>query len=278
VNILLKPFELLYRGVNRLHRNLYRHRVLHGKRLPKPVISVGNLAIGGSGKTPTVIAIGKFLIGRGYRVAVLTRGYGRVGREQGEVTAPDAARFGDEPVLIKKHIENAAVIVGSNRYENGKRVNCDVYLIDDGFQHLKLARDVDVVIDVPAARWYREGRSALRDADVILERRLRLAIPGEVRGQKLFAFAGLADNEQFFASLREAGLTLAGTRSFPDHHRYTPADLEAIRGAAGNLLAGAIVTTEKDAVKIAAHDMIPIPAEMVIEPQTLERIEALIRQ
>ena len=185
-------------------------------------------------------------------------------------------------MLIKKHLENAVVIVGSNRYENGRHVNCDVYLLDDGFQHLELARDVDVVIDVPGARWYREGRSALRDADVILQRRLRLDIAGDMAGdlarQSLFAFAGLADNDQFFNSLREAGLTLAGTRSFPDHHRYTEGDLEAIRNAACNVQAGAIVTTEKDAVKIAAHDMIPIPAEMVIEPEMLERIEALIHK
>jgi tetraacyldisaccharide 4'-kinase len=278
VNALLKPAELLYRGVNRVRRALYRGGVLEGKRLPKPVISVGNIAIGGAGKTPAVIAIGKFLLERGYRVAVLTRGYGRAGREQGAVTALDAERFGDEPVLIKKHLENAVVIVGVNRYENGKHVNCDVYLLDDGFQHLQLARDVDVVIDTPRARWYREGRSALRDADVILERRLRLAIPGELSGQEVFAFAGLADNEQFFASLREAGLTLAGTRSFPDHHRYTASDLEAVRSTARNLQAGSIVTTEKDAVKLADRDMIPIPAEMVIESETLERIEALIRQ
>ncbi len=286
MNALLKPLELLYRGVNRARRALYRRGVLKGKRLPRPVISVGNLAVGGAGKTPAVIAIGKFLLARGYRVAVLTRGYGRAGQEQGPVTALDAARFGDEPVLIKKHLENAVVIVGSNRYENGKHINCDVYLLDDGFQHLELARDVDVVIDVSGARWYREGRSALRDADVILERRLRLDVDrdmagnmgGDLAGQSLFAFAGLADNEQFFNSLREAGLTLAGTRSYPDHHRYTEADLEAIRTAARNVQAGAIVTTEKDAVKIAAHDMIPIPAEMVIEPETLERIEALLHK
>ncbi len=245
MNVLLKPLELLYRGVNRARRTLYRRGVLKGKRLPKPVISVGNLSMGGAGKTPAVIAIGKFLLGRGYRVAVLTRGYGRAGQEQGPVTALDAARFGDEPVLIKKHLENAAVIVGSNRYENGKHVNCDVYLLDDGFQHLDLARDVDVVIDVPRARWLREGRSALRDADVILPRRLRLDIPGDMAGQFLFAFAGLADNNQFFDSLRQAGLTLAGTRSFPDHHRYTEGDLEAIRTAARNVQAGAIVTTGK---------------------------------
>ena len=97
MRVLLKPFELLWRGLNRARRALYRRGLLKGRRLPKPVISVGNLAVGGAGKTPAVIAIGKFLIERGYRVAVLTRGHGRAGREQGPVTALDAERFGDEP-------------------------------------------------------------------------------------------------------------------------------------------------------------------------------------
>lgn len=262
----------MYRGINRVYRALYRARVLRSRRLPHPVISVGNLAMGGAGKTPAVIAIGAFLLERGYRVAVLTRGYGREGREEGPVTALDPARFGDEPVLIKKRLERADVIVGRNRYENGLRVNCDVYLLDDGFQHLKLARDVDVVIDVPA-RWYREGRSALRDAQVVIPRNLRLTIPQELEGKRLFAFAGLADNDQFFRSLPN----VVGTLSFPDHHRYRESDLEAIRAAARDVQADLIVTTEKDAVKLTAHDMIPIPAEMVIERETLERIEALIR-
>src|SRR5438874_1014870 len=160
-------------------------------------------------------------------------------------TAPPARRWAsgrDEPVLIKKKLENADVIVGHNRYKSASLSNCDVYLLDDGFQHLQLHRDLDVVIDAPA-RWYREGRSALRDADVVIQRNVRLVVPESVRGKKVFAFAGLADNEQFFRSL-----DLAGTRGFPDHHRYTERDLAAIRAAVGG---APIVTTEKDAVKIA---------------------------
>lgn len=269
---LLKLAEFLYRALNRARRELYRRGILRAKKLPKPVVSVGNIAIGGAGKTPTVIAIGKYLIERGYRVAVLTRGYGRAGSEQGPVTELDAARFGDEPVLIKKSLDKADVIVGKNRYNNGLQVTCDVYLLDDGFQHLQLARDVDVIVDAPNARWYREGRSALRDADVIVKRNLCITIPAELHGKRLFAFAGLADNSQFFANLPN----VVGTRSFPDHHRYTESDLEAIRAAARDVGAERIVTTEKDAVKLAAHDIIPIPAEMVIGHATLERIEALI--
>lgn len=263
---------LLYRGVNRARRALVRAGVLRARRLPQPVISIGNIAAGGTGKTPAVIAIANFLTSRGYRVAVLTRGYGRTG-EGGPVDALDPERYGDEPVLIKQRT-NVDVIVGANRYENALRCPADVYLLDDGFQHLGLHRDVDIVIDAPS-RFYREGRSALRDADIVIPRRLRLIIPEELRGKRLFAFSGLADNEQFFASLRDEGLDLAGTREFPDHHRYTPADLDAIQRAAGDAL---IVTTEKDAVKIDRRDMIPVRAEFVIDPTVLERLLALIKR
>ena len=103
----------------------------------------------------------------------------------------------------------------------------------------------------------------MRDADVILQRKIRLRIPDSLRGKRVFAFAGLADNGQFFKSL---GLDLIGTRSFPDHHRYTAGEIEAIKHEAGN--AEAIVTTEKDAVKIADRDIVAIPLDFVIDDFT----------
>ena len=262
MTILLKPVELLWRGVNRLRRALYRRGVLKAKRLPKPVISIGAITAGGAGKTPATIAIGEYLKSRGWRVAVLTRGYKRSGAG-GRVVEADAARFGDEPVLLMKIGD---VIVGSNRYENGLQVNCDVYLLDDGFQHLQLGRDADVVIDAPG-RWLREGRAALRDADFVIPRRLEIEVPPG----RLFAFAGLADNEQFFRAVGAAG-----TMSFPDHHRYTAADVETIKAAAKGY--DAIVTTEKDAVKIGDRAIIAVAARFVIDPAVLEAIEARIRR
>ncbi|HEV7570206.1 MAG TPA: tetraacyldisaccharide 4'-kinase [Thermoanaerobaculia bacterium] len=275
MTLLLKPFELLWRGVNRVRRALYRRGILRSKRLPRPVISVGNLAAGGAGKTPAVIAIARYLEKRGFRVAVLTRGYGRAGNESGLVTSLDAARFGDEPVLLKRKLKNIDVIVGSKRHQNALAFlnsnECDLFILDDGFQHLQLARDVDVVINTRNGVM-REGRSALADADVVIQRRLRLAVPEELAGRRLFAFAGLAGNQQFFASLRENGLNVAGTRSFRDHHRYTAADVAAIKEAARAASAEAIVTTEKDAVKIDDRDIIAIAAEMIIEPEILASI------
>jgi len=279
VTTLLKPFELLWRGVNRLRRALYRRGLLKGRRLPRPVVSVGNLAAGGAGKTPAVITIARYLAKRGFRVAVLTRGYGRNEKVSGIVTSLDAARFGDEPVLMKSKLKNVDVIVGSNRYDNALQFlnqnDCDLFVLDDGFQHLQLARDVDVVIDT-AGDVMREGRSALAYADFVIRRNLRMAVPEELASKRLFAFAGLADNDQFFASLRALGLTVAGTKGFRDHHRYTPADIAAVKAAARDAGAKIVVTTEKDAVKIDDRDIIPIAAEMIVEPEVLEAIAARI--
>ncbi len=270
---------MLWRGLNRLHRLLYRRGILKSKRLPRPVISIGNLAAGGSGKTPAVIAISRYLAKRGFRVAVLTRGYGRSGDVSGVVTSLDASRFGDEPVLIKSKLKTVDVIVGSKRYDNAIRFlsenDCDLFILDDGFQHLRLMRDVDIVIDAGAGVM-REGRSALADAGFVIQRDLRLVVPEGLTSRPLFAFAGLANNEQFFDSLRAAGLNVIATRGFRDHHRYTAAGIAELKKAARDAGAEAIVTTEKDAVKIDDRDIIPIAAEMIVEPDILEAIAARI--
>lgn len=255
-------------AVNRARRALYRAGILRGKRLHRPVISVGGITAGGAGKTPAAIAVARALADRHLRVAVLTRGYGRNDKSySGSVTTSDPDKFGDEPVLIRRSIIGE-VLVGANRYENGRNFDCDVFVLDDGFQHLQLRRDYDLVIDAPA-RFHREGRSALRDADAVIPRQLRTLVPEELRGQRVFAFSGLADNEQFFASLREAGLDVAGTRSFPDHHRYTPADVEALKRDAKGL---PLVTSEKDKVKIADAAVLSVGAELVIPEDVLEEI------
>lgn len=281
MSVLLRPAELLLQGINGLRRSLYRHGLLRGVRLPRPVISVGNIAMGGAGKTPVTIAIARYLTERGLKVAVLTRGYGRADRAvSGVLDTLDAARWGDEPVLIKKRADKAAVIVGENRALNAHQYlaseNVDAFLLDDGFQHLRLARDIDVVIDNPQARFHREARRALRDATFVLERKIALGDVTNLAGKRLFAFAALADNEQFFQSLRRAGLTLAGTRGFPDHHRYSRSDLDAIRLAARAADAEITVTTEKDAVKFDAGDIVAIPAQAEVDPRVLESIHDTI--
>lgn len=299
MNSFLKPLELAYRGINRARRALYRSGVLRSTRLPRPVISIGNLAIGGGGKTPTVIAVARLLMREGRRVAVLSRGYGRESDEPwAVVNVGDAARFGDEPVLIARSVPGLDVIVGARRAEAAaaylRERDCDVFLLDDGFQHLQLARDVDIVLDQPRARWLREGKSALRDASIVILRgetpepggyagrlepesivRADSVEPLDVlKGARVFAFAGLADNAQFFDTVAGAGAVLTGTRSFPDHHRYSAADVESLRrDAAGAML----MTTEKDAVKIDAADVVALRVVMRIEPEAAFREDLVTR-
>ena len=273
--------QALYLAINRVRRDLYRRGVLRSRRLPRPVVSVGNISTGGAGKTPAVIALCNELARRGAKAAVLTRGYGRPdASHNGLVDALDAARFGDEPVLIKTRAVNADVIVGANRYQNAldylQKNSCDLFILDDGFQHLQIERDVDIVILAGEGAFQREGRSALADADIVVERRIEIAIPPGVKGKKAFAFAGLANPTQFFEQLRSAGVDLQGTMSFPDHHRYLPHDLQRIDDAAAASGAEVVVTTEKDAVKLERRDIISVPAEFVFEPSVIERVAALL--
>lgn len=272
MNSLLKPLELAYRAVAGLRRGLYRRGTLRPRRLPRPVISVGNIAFGGTGKTPTVIAIAVQMVRAGARVAVLSRGYGRRSHEMAVVAGQDPDRYGDEPVLISRAVPQAVVAVGADRFQLGNLVlrerECDVFLLDDGFQHLPLHRDLDVVIDDRGAALLRESRSALSDADIVLVRNgsgeftLQLQpsavvidgqqrSPESLRGARLLVFSALAENEQFFEVCRSLGADLVGTRSFPDHHRYSSSEIERLRAEARR--SGAmLLTTEKDQVKTAS--------------------------
>ncbi|MCI0573585.1 MAG: tetraacyldisaccharide 4'-kinase [Myxococcaceae bacterium] len=300
--LLLAPLLLLslaFRGVVVVRAWLYatgRLRVHHATRAR--VISVGNLTVGGAGKTPAVIHLAQRLTRRGVRVAVLTRGYGRKASgvrvlAPGE-DLPSAEEVGDEPLVIARRCPQVHVLVGPDRAALAsvaeRQLGAEVLLLDDGFQHLRLARDVDVVVVDEAVGLgngqllpcgpLREPVQALSRASLLWMRSAqelrRLPLPpvpvlraayeagglstlegtplgGEsLRGQRVLAFAGIARPERFAATLRERGAEVVQLVEFGDHHAFTRAELARLVALAARLDAR-LVTTEKDAARLPAR-------------------------
>ncbi len=290
------PLAPLY-GLGVAAKNLaYERGVLTAKRLERPVISVGSLSAGGAGKTPVVMMLAELLGREGFGVDVLSRGYGRGSGVVEEVDpAGSAVRFGDEPMEMAR--AGLKVFVGADRFEAGLAAergvglhpmsqNRDmghpelrVHLLDDGFQHRRLRRDLDVVLLtaedagdalLPGGN-LREPLGALRRADVVVLReeeaaglagvvarysgaetwlvRREMVLPVE-RPARMIAFCGIARPEGFFAMLRGAGCELAGQVAFPDHHAYEAEDYLRLVEAVLHAGADGLVTTAKDAVKI----------------------------
>lgn len=184
----LMPFSLVYAFIQQMRCGLYRVGLLKSKQLPRPVISVGNLTVGGTGKTPTTAWIARYLMAQGLRVAVLSRGYGGslegtpVIVSDGRTVLLTPEQCGDEPFLLARTIPGLMVVIGADRYEAGllaiSRLSPDIFLLDDGFQHLRLRRDLDILLldyshpfgngwTLPAGL-LREPKSAIARADLVM--------------------------------------------------------------------------------------------------------------
>jgi len=245
-------------------------------RAPVPVICVGNLTAGGSGKTPVAITIAQLLAARGAKVFFLTRGYG--GREKGPllVAGHNAAQVGDEALLLAEH---APTIVARDRAAGARLAvaqGAGVIVMDDGHQNFSLAKDVSlVVVDgqsgfgnrhvIPAGPLREPVAQGLARADAVIVMglgnpnlgnfvkpvlRAQLRADGAAfKDQKVFAFAGIGRPEKFIDSLKSVGALVTGTRFFPDHHPYRATEIAALRRDAGDAL---LVTTEKDLVRLDA--------------------------
>jgi tetraacyldisaccharide 4'-kinase len=276
----MNPLTGLYGAATAARNTLFDRGVLASRRLEQPVISVGNLSAGGSGKTPFVIALGELLTARGIRFDVLSRGYRRKTRGALVVESDgNAADFGDEPLLIARRL-GVPVIVGESRYAAGRvaeqRFQPQLHILDDGFQHRSLARDFDIVLMterdfadslLPSGR-LREPLSSLRRANAIV---LPAGVPADhpallqkpvwrverelVLPSLPFApvvFCGIARPERFFAQVRAAGITPAAEAGFRDHHAYDRNDINRLLAMRGKLGAGGFLTTEKDAMNLGA--------------------------
>lgn len=254
------------------------------QRLSWPVISVGNISVGGSGKTPFVIALAKMLKQQGALVNVLSRGYGRSSTGVERVDPADTAeRFGDEPLLIAQSA-NVRVYVGASRYAAGLLAERDqrgmgLHLLDDGFQHRKLARDIDILLLhrsdfderlLPAGR-LRESVNSLSRASVLVVReedsdveeklrdlgiekplwRIRRSIIVPDDQKKAIAFCGIARPDEFFTMLKLHRIEPITTHAFRDHHPYSDDDVRHLVKQAEVCSAQAFLTTEKDLVRLS---------------------------
>jgi len=316
----LTPLSAIY-GVAVTAKNLAYENRWFSAKLGWPVVSIGNLSVGGSGKTPLTIRLAELLTAGGIAVDVLSRGYGRTSSVTERVDPEgDAARFGDEPLLIARRT-GVPVFVGASRYQAGMLAEADtqepgqptsavplpaVHLLDDGFQHRQLARDVDIVVLhrsdfaeslLPAGR-LREPLSALRRADFIalreedadLEPRLHqlritasilwmrrsLTVPNELAGNtgKVIAFCGIARPDEFFSALIASGINVELALTFADHHRYSPEDIRRLKTAAVEAHAVAFVTTEKDVVRL---DPSMLQVLESVAPVRVARLEVSLR-
>lgn len=269
-------------GVGVRGRNaLYDRGVLPVRRLQGPVVSVGNLSLGGSGKTPFVLWLGELLNSRGVKFDVLSRGYGRQSRGVLLVDSNgEPAQFGDEPLLIARRL-GAPVVVGEDRYEAGRfaerKFGPQLHILDDGFQHRSLGRDFDVVLVTPEdARdrfipygRLRELQSSLARADAVVLTsgasdeafpldgknvwRARRGIVFRKVPDQPVAFCGIARPQNFLRQLRTAGIHPVAEAVFPDHHAYTGNDIRDLLRLRQQSEAEGFVTTEKDAINLGAH-------------------------
>jgi tetraacyldisaccharide 4'-kinase len=277
----------------------YERGLLRRSRLAGPVVSVGNLGVGGSGKTPVVRRVAEILRDAGQPVAVLSRGYGGSFRgaalvvSDGRDVLAGAEEAGDEPVMLARALPGVVVAVGPRRDVVGRAVEARfgrrVHVLDDGFQHLRLARDLDLVcLDVadlddrpmPAGR-LRERPAALARASLVLLTRIEAATGDELRRlegrlgvdrtlrvsrrvvgfrapggspapspARAFLLAAIARPERLETDVAAQGAAVVGRAFFRDHHRFTAAEVEAVAARAAAAGADAIVTTAKDAVRL----------------------------
>ncbi len=294
------PLAAIYGGVAGARNALYDRGLLRSGRLQGPVISVGNLSAGGSGKTPFVILLGELLRARGINFDVLSRGYGRKTRGVLLVDPGGLPQdFGDEPLLIARRLQ-AQVVVGENRYEAGRfaesRFGAQMHLLDDGFQHRGLARDFDIVLVTPEdardrllpAGRLREPLRALRRADAVVLAsgaspeafplsgktvwRVRRGIIAQGAPLRPVVFCGIARPQNFLLQLRAAGIDPVAEAYFRDHHAYAEKDVHDLLQLKQRSEAGGFVTTEKDAVNLGGY--FEALAPLAVVPVRMELADA----
>ena len=281
LHLILLPISLFFCALSSLRRLLYRIRVFKSFRLPVPVVIIGNITVGGTGKTPLTLLIAKELIERGYRPVIISRGYGGNRAQQCVMKSSLANEVGDEPLLMARR-NICPVWVGKDRVAAARQAllsdpQCDVLLCDDGLQHYRLQRDMEIaVIDgtrlfgnghlIPAGP-LREPVTRLNTVDAVVinggqdfpkaRNQYAMQLSGNIfynlrhpemianaeqfRGLRLHAAAGIGNPQRFFSYLATMGLSFK-PHAFADHHLYKADDLNFDE-------CDSLLLTEKDAVK-----------------------------
>ncbi len=303
MKFLFSFLSLPYQLGSQIKNLFYQWNIFKPKKAPLPVVSVGNIAFGGSEKTPLVMNLISFLERQGYRLALISRGYkGKWEREGGILS--DGQRIhgaweesGDEPYMVAQNYPGAGIFTGKHRLLScvkAKDLGFEVALLDDGFQHRRLHRDLDIVLYEPGENnLWREPASALKRAHLILVKRnqdpelknrikrvfpradvfeysvisqgfqklnSKEKLPADAfNGQKALVFCGLARPERFSTLLKEIGVEIIDFVKFPDHYPYPPSALRKIAHRFSEVKPAVAITTEKDAVKIAPQDHILKP-------------------
>jgi tetraacyldisaccharide 4'-kinase len=325
----LIPGSSIVAALARRRRARYAARPDLQRRLVRPVISVGNLSVGGTGKTPLVGHVARELLAAGERPSILSRGYARPQAQDGVTVVSNREHVlagydhaGDEPLMLARQLPGCVVLVSPDRYLAGalaeRRLGCTVHILDDGFQHLQLARSLDIVVVaasdlddrvLPGGR-LREPIDALRLADVAviadhepIEQEVRRAGAGRIfrmlrrlgeprsatpwgapipaADVPVSAFAGIGRPSVFFDELERAGWHLVTRTPFPDHHRYSRRDLERLGREASRSGAALLLTTEKDAIRIEGLGLNTPPVAWVplhARVEPMDRFADLLRQ
>jgi tetraacyldisaccharide 4'-kinase len=302
LSVALLPLAALFRLSASLRSLAYRTGVLRSERLPVAVIVVGNITAGGTGKTPLTLWLCGILQQQGFKPGIVSRGYGGPARLQAVTANSDPATAGDEPVLLARR-SRCPVWIGRDRVAAARALlaacpECDVIVCDDGLQHYRLQRDIEVVVldgsrglgnglPLPAGP-LREGAARLRSVDAVVingpgDPGLRVgsrfdmslegihfhnllnpghsAVASEFHGRRLHAVAGIGNPLRFFEHLQRLGLSFTA-HVFPDHHPFTPADLDFED-------ADEIIMTEKDAIKcqrFARENQWALPVDAAVDP------------
>jgi tetraacyldisaccharide 4'-kinase len=297
--LLLWPFSVFYNFITSLRNTGYSFGILKQHRLDIPVISIGNITVGGTGKTPTVIFIAKWLAQRGIKTCILSRGYGR--KETGPVVVIgseennwNSCLTGDEPLLLARHLPDTPIIVDADRVRGGQlaqqRFQPDMILLDDGLQHRRLYRDIDIVTFRSISPFgngfilpvgpLRESRRRLRKAhlfwfngpkstaagffpeipviradyhpvDLLDDAGKTHSLPSDELA--VVAFSGLANPAGFRHTLLSLAIKPKAFISYADHHAYNARDIAWLEEQREKEQVPFLLTTEKDWVKLAGR-------------------------